>query len=67
MFKRVILESWHEGIPYLCFALIAGAFCVILFRALMMKKSEVERISRLPLDSVHESASGNKPRPSEKS
>ena len=50
MFKRVILENWHENIPYICFALIAGAFCVILFSALMMSKSEVERIAGLPLD-----------------
>ncbi|HQZ27786.1 MAG: hypothetical protein KA250_10550 [Verrucomicrobiales bacterium] len=51
MFKRVILENWHESIPYICFALIAGAFCVILFRALMMSPSEVKRIAGLPLDS----------------
>lgn len=50
MFKRVILENWHESIPYICFALIAGAFCVIVFRALMMSPSEVKRIAALPLD-----------------
>lgn len=50
MFKRVILESWHEYVPYVCFALIAGAFATIVIRALLMKKSEVERIARLPLE-----------------
>lgn len=50
MFKRVILESWHDYIPYVCFALIAGAFLAIVIRAMLMKKSEVDRISRLPLD-----------------
>lgn len=50
MFKRVILESWHDYVPYICFALIAGAFAAIVIRAVMMKKSEVERIARLPLD-----------------
>ena len=39
------------GALYNCFALIAGAFCVILFRALMMSPSEVKRIAGLPLDS----------------
>ena len=50
MFKRVILEGWHDYVPYVCFALIAGAFAAIVIRALLMKKSEVERIARLPLD-----------------
>ncbi|MEX2578985.1 MAG: hypothetical protein WD342_08000 [Verrucomicrobiales bacterium] len=55
MFKRVILESWHDYVPYVCFALIAGAFAAIVIRALLMKKSEVERIARLPLDEDPES------------
>jgi hypothetical protein len=54
MFKRVILESWHESIPYICFSLIAGAFLIIVIRALLMRQSEVERISRLPLTDDHE-------------
>jgi len=54
MFKRVILESWHEYVPYVCFALIAGAFAAIIIRALLMKKSEVERIARLPLEQPEE-------------
>ncbi len=49
MFRRVILENWLEFVPYICFGLIAGSFLVIVIRAIMMKKSEVERLSRLPL------------------
>ncbi len=49
MYQRVILENWHEFVPYLCFALIGGAFIIIVIRALIMKKSDVERIANLPL------------------
>jgi len=49
MFKRVILESWHDYVPYVCFALIAGAFLVILIRAILMKTSDAERLASMPL------------------
>ena len=49
MYKRVLLEEWHQVVPYLCFGLIAGAFILIVILALTMKKDEVERLSRLPL------------------
>ena len=49
MFKRVILESWHDYVPYICFGLIAGAFLLILFRALLMKPSETGRLAAMPL------------------
>lgn len=66
MFKRVHLESWHEVVPYLCFALIAGAFILIVVQVVRMKKSDVSRISRLPLlddeDIKAEVASTEEPR-----
>jgi hypothetical protein len=49
MFKRVILESWHDYVPYVCFALIAGAFLVILIRAVLMKSGDAERLASMPL------------------
>ena len=49
MFKRVSLEGWHEYVPYLCFALIAGVFIAILVRAILMKPSDIERLASLPL------------------
>lgn len=50
MFRRVALESWHDLVPYVCFALIAGAFLLIVWRAVRMKKSEVDHLSHLPLE-----------------
>ena len=69
MFKRVSLEGWHEFVPYLCFALIAGAFLVIVIRAVRMKKSDIEHVANLPLrdddelTTVDEPASGDDPDP----
>jgi hypothetical protein len=50
MFKRIILEEWHFVVPYICFAMVAGVFLVIVVKALRLKKSEVEHLSHLPLD-----------------
>lgn len=49
MYRRVSLESWVEIVPYICFALIAGAFLVIVFRAVRMKKTDIDRLSHMPL------------------
>lgn len=49
MFKRVLLEDWHAILPYLGFALIGGAFLIIVVRAMRIKKSEAERLAHLPL------------------
>lgn len=49
MFQRVILESWHDYVPYICFALIGGSFLAILVRAAFMKPAEAGRLATLPL------------------
>lgn len=59
MFRRVILESWHEEVPYTCFTLIAVAFLVILFRAIFMKPADLDRLSKLPLENDEEPATSN--------
>ena len=67
MFRRVILENWLEFVPYLCFSLIAGAFLIIVIRAIMMKKKEVERLSRLPLADEFTTEEDSHPNQSENS
>lgn len=49
MFKRVVLEEWQMVIPYICFALVSGVFLIIVIKAVRMKRSEIDRISSLPL------------------
>lgn len=49
MFRRVLLESWHDFVPYVCFALIGGAFLAILIRAILMRPSDIDRLASMPL------------------
>ncbi|MEM1444217.1 MAG: hypothetical protein AAGF67_17855 [Verrucomicrobiota bacterium] len=49
MYRRVSLEAWVEIVPYICFALIAGAFLVIVVRAIRMKKTDIDRLAHMPL------------------
>jgi len=54
MFKRLILEHWHGFVPYLCFTTVAVIFGLGVIYALRLKKEEVERLSRLPLEDPSE-------------
>lgn len=54
MFRRVQLESWHEVVPYIGFVLIAGAFLIIVVRALRMSREEIEHVAGLPFQEVEE-------------
>ncbi len=51
MFKRIILEEWHEEVlPYLAFGFIFIGFIVGVTWAIRMKPSEADRAARIPLD-----------------
>lgn len=65
MFHRVALETWQDFVPYLCFALIAGAFLAILARAIFMKPSEAGRLASMPLRDDNELREARESQPSE--
>lgn len=50
MFKRIILEEWHTILPIAGFVLTASTFLVLAIRALMMRRTEIESMSQLPLN-----------------
>ncbi len=50
MFKRLELETWHEVLPAVGFALTAAVFLVAIARALMLKREDADRLAALPLD-----------------
>ncbi len=51
MFKRIILEEWHEGLlPYLAFGFIFIGFIVGVIWAIRMPSAEADRAARIPLD-----------------
>lgn len=49
MFRRVLIESNYDFVPYICFALIAGVFAIVVLRALLMTKSKVQHLASMPL------------------
>jgi len=50
MFKRIFYENWHAVIPVVAFLLTFGVYLCYVVRAVRMRKPEVERLSRMPLD-----------------
>jgi hypothetical protein len=56
MFKRLELESWHEVLPIIGFALTAAVFLVAIIRALMLHRDKAEELAALPLDLDNEPA-----------
>lgn len=50
MFRRVVIDSWHDWAPYAAFAITLAVFIVVLVRTLLMRKDRVEHIARLPLE-----------------
>ena len=58
MFRRVILESWHEYVPYVCFAIIASVFLLIVVRTLLMPNAQIQRLASMPLRDDNELLAG---------
>ena len=52
MFRRVVIDSWHDWAPYAAFAITFTVFIVVFVRTILMRKDRIDHISRLPLDEV---------------
>ena len=50
MFRRVILEDWHQWVPYVSFGITFSVFLIVLVRALLMRKEKAEHRAHLPLE-----------------
>ena len=50
MFQRLLYEDWQLVFPVVAFAVAAGVFGLVVWRALRMKRPQLERLARLPLD-----------------
>ena len=50
MFERIIHESWTAAIPALSFFILFVVFLGATIRALMMPRTDRERLASLPLD-----------------
>lgn len=51
MFQRIIYDTWTAGIPVVAFCLTFGVFIAIFIRALCFKKTFIEKMSLMPLES----------------
>jgi hypothetical protein len=50
MFRRVIIEDWHQYLPMIGFALTFGVFLFMLLRALLMRREKCHALAHLPLE-----------------
>ena len=50
MFQRIIYADWHAVFPIAAFIVAAVFFTVMSWRALRMRRPEVERFARMPLE-----------------
>lgn len=50
MFKRIILEDWHNILPFLGFFFFVGIFLYLSTRAIYMNKKTSSRIAHLVFD-----------------
>jgi hypothetical protein len=50
MFKRVVYAEWMDVLPIIAFVLTFAVFTFAIVRALRMRKSEADRMARLPVD-----------------
>jgi cbb3-type cytochrome oxidase subunit 3 len=50
MFQRILYEDWQLVIPVVALAAVAGFFGLVIWRALRMKRGQLERLARMPLD-----------------
>ena len=49
-FKRVIFEDWSIWIPMVSFAIFFVVFILVSVRAILINKTETERMASLPLE-----------------
>ena len=50
MFKRIIYNDWTEVIPIISFWLTFGVFMAICIRALVLKKTKIDKMKNLPFE-----------------
>jgi hypothetical protein len=50
MFQRILYEDWQLVFPLVAFVAAVAIFLVMSWRALRMKRAQVDRLARLPLE-----------------
>jgi hypothetical protein len=50
MFQRVSYEDWQLAFPIVAFGAAAAIFAAVVWRAMRMKRPQLERLARMPLE-----------------
>ncbi|MEZ5386297.1 MAG: hypothetical protein R3F13_12355 [Prosthecobacter sp.] len=50
MYKRIIYDSALDWVPYLAFGITAAVFITFVYRAIKLKQTSADKLSRIPLD-----------------
>ena len=50
MWKRINYDAWVDLVPIIAFILTFTVFVVLVTRAFLLKKSDLDNIAQLPLD-----------------
>lgn len=50
MFRRLLFDHWVSLFPLIAFITAASVYVTITWRALRMRRTEVEKFARLPLE-----------------
>lgn len=50
MFKRLSYEEWQAMIPIIAFLITFAGFLIFTIRAVMMRRSNADRLAELPLE-----------------
>jgi hypothetical protein len=50
VFQRVIYQDWQLVFPIVAFAAAAAVFAIVVVRAIRMKRAELDRFARMPLE-----------------
>jgi cbb3-type cytochrome oxidase subunit 3 len=50
MFRRIVIEEWHNTVAAIAFAITAGVFIAVIIRTFMMKRDQIDHAASLPLD-----------------
>ncbi|MDF3058770.1 MAG: hypothetical protein K0R17_2985 [Rariglobus sp.] len=51
MFRRLLFEDWVSLFPLIALITAGSVYATIFFRAIRMKRAQIDRFARLPFES----------------
>ncbi|MBL9153145.1 MAG: hypothetical protein JNK37_11685 [Verrucomicrobiales bacterium] len=54
MFRRVVLEEWHQWVPYVSTGILLTIYLAMVGWALLMKRNRADHMATMPLENNDE-------------